>query len=171
MQVFASVDHHLHRSRRNAFESLFSKQGVRGMESVIRTKVDLLCQSVREHTAYSDNGIVELRAPLLAFGTDVINHCAYGASPRAELLTNLKDQLHYQDTIYTFEDGIPIVKQFSWALGILKFIPSWLAQLISANLATVVNINEVGKSDHSAHQSSTGADCSVRQPSESQNKS
>ena len=74
LAVFGTTDHDLHRRRRAALSSYFSKGSIRSIETQLTGQVDLLCDQLRQSLALEE--VVDLRLSFLALATDII--CDHG---------------------------------------------------------------------------------------------
>ncbi|RAH47920.1 cytochrome P450 [Aspergillus brunneoviolaceus CBS 621.78] len=74
--ALATVDHDLHRSRRNQLNPFFSKKSVGALMPVIYEKVDLLCEHLT--MAAKEMTVINLSDAFVALTGDIITHYLYG---------------------------------------------------------------------------------------------
>ncbi|RAK75874.1 cytochrome P450 [Aspergillus fijiensis CBS 313.89] len=74
--ALATVDHDLHRSRRNQLNPFFSKKSVGALMPVIYEKVDLLCE--HRTMAAKEMTVINLSDAFVALTGDIITHYLYG---------------------------------------------------------------------------------------------
>lgn len=136
--IFGTVSHDAHRQRRGAISSFFSKKSVASHESLIHSKVELLCDIFE--VAMRKGEAVNIRVPLLAFTTDFYCAHALGESGNMNLLKDMGKAQIWRDSIIGLLHLTPIVRQFSWIVPFAVDLPMWLLKLVSSDLALVVQV-------------------------------
>ncbi|KAA6406431.1 MAG: cytochrome P450 [Lasallia pustulata] len=110
MSMGGTIKHDLHRKRREALDPLFSKKSVTGLESMIRHKVNQLCELMEDHS--KQEIVVNLSAVYFAFANDVVSH--YSSLPFSDLTIAVKDPTPFPGTGYfslPSSSGIPSRRQ------------------------------------------------------------
>ena len=95
--MFGTTDHSLHRRRRAAISSYFSRSRVLGDQGIIDEKVELLCDLFRG--SFEDGKVINMQIPLLATSTDIF--CAHTLGPRGsmDLLRNWNKAVEWRKGI------------------------------------------------------------------------
>ena len=73
LSIGATVDHSVHRMRRDAFSSFWSRANISALEPMINDKVDLLCNRLT-----AAPGVINLSDAFMALTVDVIGQFAFG---------------------------------------------------------------------------------------------
>lgn len=76
--VLATVDHDIHRQRRNVYLPFFSKQSIRDYTNVIQSCIDKFCSKLEE--SHSKGDVVNLNHAYTALAGDVVSGYCYPAS-------------------------------------------------------------------------------------------
>lgn len=76
--MFKTLDHDLHKQRRNQISSFFSKSSVRTLEPLVASKIDLLCTRLEQVAA--GGSVVNLTHAFVALTLDIISKVCYGLS-------------------------------------------------------------------------------------------
>ncbi len=74
--IFTTSNHDLHRLRRSALNSLFSKRSIVEFQPVIREKIEILCRQIALFG--KDGKVVDMKKAWSAFAGDVICQYAFG---------------------------------------------------------------------------------------------
>jgi cytochrome P450 len=113
-----TIDHDLHRLRKNALSRYFSKSAVSKFEPYIRETAEKLCRRLQ---SYADLGPVTISIAYSSFTTDVITeYCfdkSYNFLDGDEFLPNL------QAAINSFGESLPVLKQAPWLHKVMRLIP------------------------------------------------
>jgi cytochrome P450 len=123
--AFDTLDHDVHRMRREPWNPYFSKQSVSRLQpSLIQTVVNKLCDRLAEHEA-AGKPVVMVHA-YACLTVDVIAEYAfpkgYGFLDRTEFNSE-----HYQ-TLMTLSKMCHTLKQFGWLFPFLRSIPMWVTK-------------------------------------------
>jgi hypothetical protein len=139
--IFGTVGHDAHRKRRGAISTFFSKKSVADHESLIHSKVELLCD-IFEKTMRTGEAI-NIRVPLLAYTTDF--YCAHALSDSVDmnLLSDMGKAEIWRNNVTGLTHLVPIVRQFPWVLPIAVELPMWLLKLVSADAGRLVQLLRV----------------------------
>ena len=76
--IFATIDHDVHRRRRNAYSNFFSKQSIRKYSSAVQSCVDKLCSRPADHKKQGKK--LNLSHAWSAFTGDVVTEYSFPAS-------------------------------------------------------------------------------------------
>lgn len=132
---FATVSHSLHRLRRSALNPYFSKRAVANTEPLIWDKVERLCQ--RFAAAVKTKEIIRFDAAYMALTMDIITHYAYGES--YNYLAEDDFKLEWKETVIGGSANGVFLRQFPWALGILKATPLSVLKVMNPEAAQLVS--------------------------------
>ncbi|KAI9760261.1 MAG: hypothetical protein M4579_001775 [Chaenotheca gracillima] len=166
---FGTVSHELHRKRRAALSTYFSKRAVTNLEPFLRTQVDLLCDSLRE--SLTQDEVVDMRITLLGFATDItrtygelfisdipVLHIQSDDAPSSQqsmlinrtqafaapvgMLKNRQLAVEWKETMTAVAAATPIVKQFTWIPKVMTKMPLWLAHAMNPTLGRLLATQE-----------------------------
>jgi cytochrome P450 len=132
--AFATVSHNHHRLRRAALNPFFSKRSVSLIEPLIVSKVELLCR--RFEAAIKTKEIIRLDVAYTALTMDIIAQYAYGQSYNHLAEDDFK--AYWKETVIGASANGAFLRQFPWALPILKAIPFSLLQKMNPYAAHLV---------------------------------
>ncbi|KAI1620452.1 putative cytochrome P450 [Exophiala viscosa] len=124
---FATASHNLHRLRRGALNPFFSKRSVYQTEGLIKSKIEELCR--RFETAMKNKEVIRLDAAYMALTMDIITHYAFGSS--YNYLAEPDFKLSWKETVIAGSANGAFLRQFPWALPIMKSVPLWLVQKLN----------------------------------------
>lgn len=131
---FATASHNLHRLRRSALNPFFSKRSVYQTESLIKSKIEQLCR--RFQSAMETNEIIRLDAAYMALTMDIITHYAFGSS--YNYLAEPDFKLEWKETVIAGSANGAFLRQFPWALPIMKRVPLWVLQKLNPPAGSLV---------------------------------
>jgi cytochrome P450 len=131
---FATVPHNLHRLRRMALNPFFSKRSIGAIEPLIVSKIELLCR--RFEDAIKTKEVIRLDAAYMALTMDIITHYAYGQS--YNYLAEDDFKLSWKETVIGASANGAFLRQFPWALPIMRAIPFSLLQKINPHASALV---------------------------------
>jgi cytochrome P450 len=136
-QLLQTMDHDLHRKRRQAMSPYFSKGSIQNLEPFIKKKVDLLI--LRLNQAYQSDDVVNLSYAYSALTMDVISGYCFGddmkSLDRKEFGREWLDILH---------DGIqirPVGRQFPWLINTMMDLPPKVVMRLMPRIAPLVKFN------------------------------
>jgi cytochrome P450 len=116
--AFLTLDHDLHRLRRNALNRYFSKGAVSEFEPYIRETAEKLCRRLK---SYANLGPVTISTAYSSFTTDIITEYCFEKS------FNFLDRDHFLPNLQAANDSLgellPILKQAPWLHKIMRLIP------------------------------------------------
>ncbi|KAK5954220.1 hypothetical protein OHC33_004793 [Knufia fluminis] len=131
---FATVSHNLHRLRRSALNPFFSKRAIGNNEAQIKEKVEHLCRRLKE--CMDNDEIVRLDAAFMALTMDIITHFAFGDS--YNYLDEPDFKLEWKETVIGGSANGVFLRQFPWALPILKATPLSFLNVANPKAAKLV---------------------------------
>ena len=151
---FSTVPHNLHRLRRSAVNPFFSKRSVYQTEELIVSKIETLCR--RFEAAIKTGEVVRLDAAYMALTMDIITHYSFGAS--YNYLDEDDFKLSWKETIVGGSANGAFLRQFPWALPIMKKVPLSVLQkmnppagsllvwqnMIHVQVDSIISANESG---------------------------
>ncbi|MCJ1396152.1 hypothetical protein MMC18_009041 [Xylographa bjoerkii] len=114
-----TADHDLHRMRRGAISSHFSKRSIQTLEPLIKDKVDKLVDRLRK--ACSTGEVVNMSAAYAALTMDVISRYSFGES-----MGNLEKEdygIEWTDMFHMGVKGHPVGRQYPWVFQFFKNLP------------------------------------------------
>ena len=129
--ILATVDHDLHRRRRQPYQNFFSKQSIRKYSNVIQSTADRLCSRMAEHQALGKK--INLMHAWSAFTGDVVTAYSF---PRSY---GLLDQPDFAPDFFQLWVSIlsnsHILKQFPWIFPTMQALPERFAEKFLPDLA------------------------------------
>jgi cytochrome P450 len=131
---FATAPHYLHRLRRTALNPFFSKRSISTIEPLLISKIELLCR--RFEDAIKTKEVIRLDAAYTALTMDIITHYAYGQSYNHLAEDDFK--LSWKEAIIGVAANGAFLRQFPWALPIMKATPLSLLQKINPQAGALV---------------------------------
>ena len=129
--ILATVDHDVHRRRRNAYANYFSKQSIRTYSNAIQAAVDKFCLKLRDNTK-SGKPVNLLHAYSAMTGDIVTGYCfpkAYGLLDKPDFGAD------FYNLFASTLANVHMLKQFPLLLPLLLGLPEWLVQLLLPDLA------------------------------------
>lgn len=139
MSAFSTIPHDMHRMRRSAISSYFSKPSIADLEPFIHKRVELLCHTLRSQ---SRKGPVDVHALFLAYANDTV--CAYSFDYSMNLLEDSEIASNWKLTINAIASLTPLIKQFPWIIPVVRRIPGWFLRTILPKLERLLSLQEVG---------------------------
>jgi cytochrome P450 len=137
--MVATVQHDVHRRRRNALNSFFSGASVRRLEPIIHEHMEKML--ARLQTSGKRTEVVEPYHMLKACASDIITLYAFGDS------FHFMDQPDFGRPYFqageTFNSLTHVFGAFPWLLTLALSTPGWLIKLLSPNMTEFVDRKEV----------------------------
>ena len=129
--IVATIDHDVHRRRRNAYDKYFSKQSIRNYTDVIQAAIDKMCVKMRE---ISKSGTpVNLLHVYSAMTTDVVTgYCfpeSYGLLDEPDCGTDLHNML--AATV----ENVHMIKFFPFLFPLMLMLPQQVAAFLIPGMA------------------------------------
>lgn len=134
-----TVDHDLHRLRREALSPFFSKRNVVGLESRIKAKTEVLCQRLDEYIDSRDP--INMTVASLALTMDILTEYAFAED--FGLLKQKDFNVKWRDTILSIMQALPTICHFKWFLRVVSALPTSLARLIAPDMSQLIEWKEV----------------------------
>lgn len=131
---FATVTHNLHRLRRSALNPFFSKRAIANNEAQIKEKVEHLCRRLKE--CMGNNEVVRVDAAFMALTMDIVTHFAFGDS--YNYLDEPDFKAEWKETVIGGSANGVFLRQFPWALPVLKATPLSLLEVANPKAAKLV---------------------------------
>ena len=129
--ILATIDHDVHRRRRNAYSNFFSKQSIRRYSNVIQSSLDRLCSRLRDYQSRGEK--VNLMHAWTAFTGDVVTEYSFPKS------YGLLDQPSFAPDYYNLWVSIlsncHLLKQFPFIFPMLSTLPIWFVDRYVPDLA------------------------------------
>lgn len=132
----ATIDHDLHRVRRSAFASYFSKASISAREPTIQATVYRLIHRLEKYQATGQP--VDLTHAYTALTCDIISKFCFGEPYNLCEAPDFGRQLH--DAMVSSIRMAPLIVQFPWILTILNSLPLWLAKRLSPEASTLLQM-------------------------------
>ncbi|KAL8933993.1 MAG: hypothetical protein Q9216_006123 [Gyalolechia sp. 2 TL-2023] len=133
--AFSTIPHDLHRMRRSAINSYFSKSSIEDLEAYIHQRVELLCDRLRSSL---HKGPVDVHAIFLAYSNDSV--CEYSFDYSMNLLEDSGRALDWKMTIDAIASLTPLIKQFPWIIPLVRKIPLLLLRAVSPKLTRILSL-------------------------------
>lgn len=129
--IVATVDHDVHRRRRNAYANYFSKQSIQKYSAVIQAAVDQLCNRCEEMTQAGKK--INLMHAYTAMAGDVVSEYCFPQS------YGLLAQPDFAPDFYELWMSVlgmsHILKQFPWLFPLMLKFPVWFVDRYVPDLA------------------------------------
>ncbi|KAL8919632.1 MAG: hypothetical protein Q9208_006664 [Pyrenodesmia sp. 3 TL-2023] len=133
--AFSTISHDMHRLRRSAISSYFSKSSIADLEPFIHKRVELLCDTLRSQ---SRRAPVDVHALFLAYANDTV--CAYSFDYSMNLLDDPEVASNWKMTINAIASLTPLIKQFPWLIPVVRRIPGWLLRSALPKLERLLSL-------------------------------
>lgn len=134
-----TVDHKLHRTRKEAMSGFFSKRSVRERERIIQSKADLLCTRLVDYQR--DGRPANLTVAYLAFCMDIITDYAFGKA--YGLLEEDDFNEKWRDTILSITSSVATIVHLPWLPRLMKILPTKMAQVITPDVSILLDYEKV----------------------------
>ena len=129
--ILATLDHDVHRRRRNAYDKYFSKQSIRGYSSVIQAAVDKLCLRMRQ-ISKSGNPVNLFNMYSAMAGDVVTGYCfpeTYGLLDEPDCGSDLHKM--FESTL----SNVHMLKHFPFLLPLMLQLPQQITAFLLPDLA------------------------------------
>lgn len=133
------MPHDVHRKRRAAISSFFSKRSVTLCEPIFHRNIELLCASLQRHLRRGEP--VDIRVDYLAFTLETIYNAAFGVP--LGVISDYEQALDWKKTLDGITDVTPLVKQYSWILPLAMHLPPLITKLLSTEAAAMSRVHQV----------------------------
>ncbi len=140
LSILQTIDHDLHRKRRQAVNSLFSKRSIQALEKdVIQRRIFDLCNRLAR--TCQGASVVNLSHAVTGLTLDVINEYCFGDDSR-----NLRKE-EYGKEFYDFtHEGTQtrvVMRMFPGPFRFLVTLPAWIARYINPYFALLEGYNKI----------------------------
>lgn len=122
--LLATINHDVHRRRRNAYSNYFSKQSISGYSHVIQEAVDALCTRLQEHEEKGDP--INLVHAYSAMAGDVVSGYCFPES--YHLLDNPTFAPDFSELWKSISSNSHVLKQFPWLFPTMLKFPGWFVE-------------------------------------------
>lgn len=129
--IIGTVEHDVHRRRRNAYANYFSKQSIYRYSNVIQAAVDKLCDKFSE-CQESQSKINLMHAYSAMTGDVVTEYCfpeSYGLLDQPDFAPE------YHDLWVSIAGNSHVLKQFPWLFPLMLSFPEWFVERYLPDLA------------------------------------
>lgn len=137
--MFATVNHHLHASRRAILSSYFSKKSIASLESMIQSKVEKLM--ARLAISCDQGTVVPLDSASSALTADIISEFAYGVSLDYLDDPNFKNEV--AESILSLASSVHVLKFFPFILTLSKLIPDSVVETLSPEASKILRLQKL----------------------------
>ncbi|MCJ1359966.1 MAG: hypothetical protein MMC33_009969 [Icmadophila ericetorum] len=134
---FATFDHNLHRMRRGALGSFFSKQNIQTLEPSLQATVDKLCTRFEESRSKSE--AVKIIPAYAALTADIIT--GYCFSKPDGFLTRPNYAQDLVDTFNDLKETTHVNSHFGFVVPLMEKLPPWVVQYINPRMQPIVSMN------------------------------
>lgn len=129
--ILATIEHDVHRRRRNAYANYFSKQSIKRYSNVIQAAVSKLCVRFEKHK--DDHKTINLMHAYTAMTGDVVTEYCF---PKAYGLLDQPDFApDYHDLWISILSNSHVLKQFPWMFPLMLSFPEWFVERALPDLA------------------------------------
>ena len=129
--ILATIDHDVHRRRRGAYASFFSKGSIRRYSGVIQECVEKLCSRIAEHAEKGQK--LNLMHAWTAFTGDVVT--TYCFPEGYNMLSRPDFAPDYYDFWMSLVSSSHLLKQFPWLFPMMLTFPMWFVERYLPDLA------------------------------------
>ncbi|KAI9843443.1 MAG: hypothetical protein M1838_002619 [Thelocarpon superellum] len=133
---FSTVSHDLHRRRRAALSTFFSKRSVTRLEPMIQGAVDHLCARLRGFQPSGEP--LNLGHAWSALTADVITEYSFGKS--FDLLSTPDFASDFYDMMMAPSELTHLIKQFGWLFPLLERMPHWFVAITNPPIMALIRI-------------------------------
>ena len=122
--ILATIEHDVHRRRRNAYANYFSKQSINRYSNVIQAAVDKLCDKLSE-CGKGHKKINLMHAYTAMTGDVVTEYCfpkSYGLLDQPDFAPD------YHDLWVSIASNSHVLKQFPWMFPLMLSFPEWFVE-------------------------------------------
>ena len=134
-----TVNHDLHRLRRDALAPFFSKRNVANLDVRIKAKIERFCQRLDEHVDWKKP--INLTVASLALTMDILTDYAFAED--FGLLRQEDFNVRWKDTILSIMQALPAIRHFKWFLRIVGALPESVARRIAPDMSQLIEWKEV----------------------------
>lgn len=136
--VFGTPGHELHRLRRTALNSFFSKASVTKLEPIVYSAIEKLISQLQGY-AGTDRPVT-MNSAFSCLTTDVVTEYAFAKSYNFLLSPSFEPNFHR--AIVAGSDMGPWIKQFPWLLTLMNRLPQSVVMRVNPEAAIYVQFQE-----------------------------
>ena len=144
--AFSTPEHEIHRKRRAAMSTFFSKKSILQQSPSIQAKVDKLCSRLDNDYAGKDK-VVVLNHLFTCYVADVVTKYAFNKT--YDFLDDSEFQSPFTTAVRGYKDIVHPCAQFYWLPRIMAKIPVCLVALIQPSMASIIEFQRA--SVHRSH--------------------
>ena len=138
--VFATESHELHRIRRGALASFFSKGSVLRLEPTVQSVIDKLLDRLRKLQGSGTNiNMIDVYSSLTA---DIISLYAFARS--YNLLDDPDFSPFWHQIIAETSMNSHTLKHLGWVEPLMRNMPLWLVKILNPHMMTLITWQDVG---------------------------
>ena len=141
VSIFGTALHEIHRLRRSAVESFFSKKSVTEFEPLVQEKVDDLCAALQRYADTQE--VLDFGEAFHALALDVISHHAFGKA--YGLVKQYGFAPSWKHMMYETMESFSIARHLPWLPAIFKILPPRIRSFVNKNLAFCLELQAVRK--------------------------
>lgn len=136
---FSTIDHRMHRLRRQPMNPLFSKQSILRLEPMVQVLVEKLCGRIDE---FKQSGQpTPMRLAYQALTTDVVT--AYALNKSWNHLDSPDFSPEWVATVKATADMANLMKQVPWLFGIVNALPDSVIEAVFPGMLLLINWRRV----------------------------
>ncbi|CAG8978292.1 hypothetical protein HYALB_00010291 [Hymenoscyphus albidus] len=135
---FGTVDHNLHRKRRQANSPFFSTKSVAASETTLKTQLEIL--SAKFSDRLKNNEVVVMRNTVLAYTTDALGSICFDEAFGFQ--KNEKDAEEWASTMEAVAALTPLLKQFPSLIGFADYIPLPVIQMLNPTFGRLLKFQK-----------------------------
>ena len=136
-QILQSMDHDLHRRRRQPMSPYFSKKNILALESFIKEKVDRLILRLRQ--ARQSGDVLNLSYAYSGLTMDVISGYCFGDD--MDTINQEEFGRQYVDILHDAIQTRPMARQFPWLLNTIMELPPKAIMWMMPGIAPLIDFN------------------------------
>jgi cytochrome P450 len=137
--IASTVSHTVHRARRGAIASFFSRSAVDNLSHLITAKVSQLCDGIENFR--TEGKVLELGVAFTALTLDVISDYCFGASWGC--LDDKEFRPEWKRMMYNLFEPVPVVKQFPVLVQFIDLLPRAALKRIAPDMALFQGAKDV----------------------------
>lgn len=141
--VHGTVDHEVHRRRRMAISTMFSKRAVASAQDLVHQHVQELAQNFEKKSGANEP--LNLQTTFLAYTTDVLYHYMFDMDTGYQLDPDAAES--WRESMEAVAQATPICKQFPWLnaklLGLPNSVLHWVLKRTLPDIAGLLSTHWV----------------------------
>ena len=129
--ILATIDHDVHRRRRNAYSTFFSKQSIRKYSHVVQANMDRVLARFEEFRSRGD--VINLMHAFTAFTGDVVSEYCFPES--YDFLKRSDFAPEYYELWISIVSNSHVLKQYPWIFPLMNTFPLWFVDRFLPDLS------------------------------------